>query len=280
MDMFRGLGRTKDKPIVAKEIAYDGTCEDKNGKADTIANRAVNCSLGLPAWRPEDGVRDRPAAIVGYGPTLNEVVMWLRTFNGLVWTVSKAHNLLHRMGVKVHRHTDVDMREHKARFIDKPRPEIEYILATHVHPTYTRRLMDAGVPLSLFHVATNKREPMEPGYKRFTARVDASLMAAELAYRDGYKEQHWLGIEYNVRPSGNLIQTHAGHHEGVKSRPLYVRADGHLFMTTELFFHGLMLGEQLLRERSDLKVTLHGQTLFAAWMADRAPGRVKVDPGP
>jgi len=211
-------------------------------------------------------------AIVGYGPTLLQTWERLKDWPGPIWTVSKAHDFLIERGIVPTFHTDIDMREHKADFIKTPHPDVEYIIATQVHPRYLDNLK--GMRVFLWQSAVYPKLPMDRRYPRMTARVDCGLQAAELALHYGYAEQHWFGIDSGLQHR----QTHAGPHEGVHSHPVPIKFGPEVFETTQLFIHSLLLGEKMLQERVKMRVTVHGKGLLARFLAERGRTRVKFAP--
>lgn len=170
--------------LVASQLVLDGTAMHSSGWDDCKANTALNVERGLPPMIEGSGYPTRPVAIVGYGPSLLKTWERLKTFPGPIWTVSKAHDFLLERGIVPTYHTDVDMRAHKAKFIKKPHPSVKYIIASHVHPDYLDNV--AGGDVCLFHVAIDPKAAFDRRYPRMKVRVDASLMAAELAFWRGY----------------------------------------------------------------------------------------------
>lgn len=257
-------------PIPARLLRMEGTRIDPSGLKDVRANRAVNVESGLPALDKDRSLKGR-IAIVGYGPSLLQTWERLREFD-TIWTVSKAHDFLIERGITPTYHLDLDPRAHKTGFMTRPTPAVRYFLSTHIHPSYPKKLMDAGVVPSLFHVGIDKSERLHPYYPVAKVRYDAGLQAAELAYQRGHREQHFFGVDYGVAGG----QTHAGHHGGVTSEGCVVDVDGRMFESTQLFFHGLLLAEELLCDRALIRCTIHGDGLLGHFLQARGRTRVSV----
>jgi hypothetical protein len=262
--------------IPARMLAMDGTRIDQSGLADVQVNRAVNVGRGLPPLKV-DRTPKGPVAIVGYGPSLKET--WPRLLDfPTIYTVSRAHDFLLERGITPTAHIDLDPRAHKATFMETPVPGVRYILSTHIHPTYLDKLATAGVTPELFHVAIDQNEALDPRYqamgKNFkrpgVVRYDAGVQAAEAAFQNGHREQHWFGIEYGRAGE----QTHADRHWGTTSAPCVVDVDGRQFGSTQLFFHGLLLAEQFLCERGAVvRCTIHGDGLLGHFLKCRGRTR-------
>lgn len=258
--------------IHARAFAIDGTQIERGGMETVRANRAENVRAGVPPMEKKgDGLlKDEPVAIVGYGPSLNATWPRLKEFK-TIWTVSKAHDFLVDRGIVPTYHLDLDPRVHKVEFMTKPQKGTQYFLSSHVHPTYPPKLLAAGVDVKMFHVAIDKHEKLDSRYPQLKVRFDAGIQAAEAAFVRGYRNQHWFGIEYGHADDGN---THAGMHWGVTSEKCVVEVDGgRKFISSALFFHGLMLAEQFLCDRALVRCTLHGDGLLGHFM--KARGRAK-----
>jgi len=264
-------------PVIhARQLGMDGTQIEREGMATIRANRAANVMQGVAPMDvrgPDYRVREEPIAIVGYGPSLRQTWERLRDFK-TIWTVSKAHDFLVERGIMPTYHLDLDPRIHKAEFMTRPRPQTQYFLSSHVHPDYVTKMKAAGVPLQLFHVAIDKHERLDPRYPALKVRFDAGVQAAEAAFMRGYRTQHWFGIEY-----GHAGQaTHAGLHWGVTAPKCIVVAEGRQFISSNLFFHGLLLAEHFLCDRALIRCTLHGDGLLGYFMRERGRAKFKIEP--
>lgn len=263
------------KPIPARHLSMDGTNVDREGFDRCCENRKKNVEMGLPSWKRDREIKTEPIAIVGYGPSLNKTWERIRDFKH-VWSTSKSHDFLISKGIMPERHFDLDPRAYKAEFITNPQPTIQYCLSTHIHPSYIRKLLHHHCKVCLYHVdidPTKKFDPnlrLDPRYQHMKARFDVGVQCAEAAFRDGYREQHWFGIEYG-HEAGN---THAGEHWGVsgKQQRFQIDVDGRFFETNAMFFHGLMLAEHFFCDRALVKPTIHGDGLLGHFIKCR--GRV------
>lgn len=257
--------------LVGRSINVTDVVADEEALADVKANRAANCALGLPAVPAARLTTDGEAAIVGFGPSLAETWEALRAFP-VVWTTSKAHDFLLDRGIVPTFHTDVDFHEHKHTFIREFRPDVQYWLATQVHPAYVRRVVEAGVPARLFHMQMIGGGPYEPGYPKFEARFDAALQAADLAYAMGYRKQHWFGVDASTRGA----QSHAGPHNGFLrlATPHKVLVRDRVYDSNALLARAACFAEQQINARPKLRVTIHGDGLLRPFLQER--GRVRV----
>lgn len=266
-----------ETPIPARMLHMEGTNIEESGMAEVRENRKYAVESGLPALKKDRALKGR-VAIVGYGPSLKETWPRLKEFDE-IWTTSRAHDWLVSQGITPTCHVDVDPRKHKGEFLSKPLPGVKYYLSTHVHPTYIDKVKAAGADVELFNVGIDVNERLDPRYPTLKVRFDAGTQAAEIAFQNGFREQHWFGIEYGRRGQ----QAHAGEHWGTAHQPggaahpdgfCLVDVDGRIFESTKLFVHGLLLAESLLCDRALLRATIHGDGLLGHFL--KARGRVKV----
>ena len=246
--------------IPCRQLSMQGTIVDTKGMPEVYANRAVNVELGLPPVTFDRTPKGR-IAVVGYGPSLNATWARLKDFDTIIST-SKAHEFLLDKGLKPTYHMDLDSRKHKVEFMERPQPDVKYLLSTHVHPSYPPKLTAAGITPQMFHCIIEEHAKLDPRYPGMKARFDVGVQAAEWAFLNGYRDQHWFGVEYGCALNG---ATHAGHHWGVQHGPdhrLLVDVDGRRFECTKLFFHGLLMAEQFLCWRASLRCTIHGDGLL------------------
>ena len=260
--------------IPCRQMRMDGTLVDRQGMADVHANRALNCALKLPPVLFDKALKTGPIAVVGYGPSLNQTWERLKDFKVIIST-SKAHEFLLDKGLKMQYHMDLDSRKHKMEFMQRPQPDVHYMLSSHIYPAYPKMLMAQGITPRMFHVIIEKHVKLDPCYPGMTARFDVGVQAAEWAFLNGYRDQHWFGIEYGCAADHS---THAGSHWGVPHGPdqrLIVDVDGRHFEGTKLFFHGLLLAEQFICWRAAAKYTIHGDGLLANFAKARNRAKFK-----
>ena len=254
----------------------NGTIVDRPGMPEVYKNREINAQAGLPSVTFDRTPKGR-IAVVGYGPSLNATWERLKDFDTIIST-SKAHEFLLDKGLKPNYHMDLDSRKHKAEFMERPQPDVQYMLSSHIHPSYVEKMKVAGITPQMFHVAIEEHAKLDPCYAAMKPRFDVGVQAAEWAFLNGYREQHFFGIEYGTAEDGS---THAGAHWGVQHGPehrLMVDVDGRQFQCTKLFFHGLLLAEQFLCWRASLRCTIHGDGLLGhfAKARNRAKFTLKV----
>ena len=260
--------------IPCRQLRMDGTLVDRKGMPEVYANRAKNVALKLPSITFDKTLKTEPIAVVGYGPSLNATWERLKDF-GTIISTSKAHEFLLDKGLKPTYHMDLDSRKHKMEFMARPQPDVKYLLSSHIYPDYPHLLMKHGITPQMFHVEIEPHVKLNPCYAGMKARFDVGVQAAEWAYLNGYRDQHWFGIEYGCAANGD---THAGRHWGVPHGPeqrLLVDVDGRLFEGTKLFFHGLLLAEQFLCWRASLRCTIHGDGLLGHFAKARNRAKFK-----
>jgi hypothetical protein len=244
---------------------------DPQGIADIKPNIDFNAKRGLPAWdRMRGKVENGRVAIVGYGPSLRDTWERLKDFDGAIWTTSKAHDFLLERGITPTFHTDLDYREHKARFNKLLPNETHYIIATQVHPSYLDRLLaNPDCDLELFHSAIPYGPP-SPGYPKVAPQFDVGLQAAYLAYRMGYCNQVWFGMDSSTKGT----DTHAGAHGGITSDAVDILVDGRVYTSTAMLMRSAMWTELMLFKYPLIRPEIIGDGMLRPFLLER--GRVQL----
>jgi hypothetical protein len=225
--------------------------------------------------------KTEPIAIVGYGPSLRQQWHWLLDYK-YIWTTSGAHDYLLARGITPTFHTDVDWSDHKTKFIKTPHPGVEYRMCNGVHPSYVEKLR--GSRLTMFEPAlpadlyrSTGEYPVVPMY------AGAGGGAVLLAHLDGWKTQHWFGLDHcyewaDPEPQKADIAEatkHAGAHESkhLPSELVYVNvAPGRQFYETSLQL--LVMAKMLMHTAvtSNIKPVVYGDSLIQDWVAFASGG--------
>lgn len=144
------------------------------GSAYTDEERCTNIRSsmlrGLPSIQPLPP-HDRIMTIACFGPSLIDTVLHIPREKSDVYTVSGAHDVLLRHGVKPIGHIESDPRPHKALLINEPKQDICYFLASACHRVVFDKL--TGYERWLYHVTSSAMETnliasMDRGGKAFT----------------------------------------------------------------------------------------------------------------
>lgn len=209
------------------------------------------------------GLQDEPAAIVCYGPSLNQTWEQVRQFKN-IFTCSGAHRFLIDRGIIPRWDVEVDPREHKALLIGEPHPDVEYLIASACHPKLLDHL--EGFNVKLWHVfEPNEEIPMLPrGEWMITGGCGAGLRAMTIARWFGYRELHIFGMDGCDGPTGK----HAGAHP-MQARDSYpVDYNGKTYYTTPAFLEAARGTFHELNVLKDVNATFYGDGLVQAMAKD------------
>lgn len=207
-----------------------------------------------------DKLIDEPCAVVGYGPTLKKFGSKLRDFKHII-TTSGAHNFLLDRDITPNYHVEVDFRERKAVHTKTPHPDIEYYMASMVHPATIDNVKDHRVKLwhiNLKGIEYPKGEFVLEGY--WDVGQEAILVAKALGYRD----LHLFGYDYAYElGTGN---THAGFHNGMTNKHVYAKVGEKLFHTSDNLARGVMVFTALMEDNPDLNLTVYSDGLLSSYI--------------
>jgi hypothetical protein len=258
--------------LPAEKITMTQPIADTSAFPVLKANIDSNVARGLPAWRADRPSSGSKVAIVGYGPSLAETWQQLKDFDGEIWTTSKAHDFLLSRGITPHVHVELDYREHKAHFLKLPSPTTRYVLATQVHPKYVDLLLarERG-PVEFFHSNIPGGPPSGLDYYKASPEHDVGAEAAWLAYKSGFTDQTWFGMDLSATGEG----THAGPHGGFVSERLDILVGDRVFVSSALMVRSALFAEALLSRYLKLKVKITGDGMLRPFLQLR--GKAKVN---
>jgi hypothetical protein len=221
--------------------------------------------------------KTEPVAIVGYSPSLKHTWERLRDYK-YIWTVSGAHDFLLERGIIPTYHTDVDWQAHKPKFIKQPHPDVQYRMCSGVNPAYLEKLRDYRLTVFAPAEMPDVYKPGSNEYPELPKGGNAGQQAALLAYLDGWRAQHWFGMDHayewvDGEPERKSIAEsvkHAGWHETVHAPGdiIYVQtAKGRRFFESSI---DLVTSCTLMVDfckTYNLKPTVYGDGLLKDWLA-------------
>lgn len=170
-------------------------------------------------------------SICGFGPSLADT--WRDTV-GPIMTTSGAHDLFLKNGVVPTYHVEADPREHKAWLIERPHPDVTYLICSQCHPNLFEKLR--GFKVVMWHAYTNDErqvqlvESLEPGTRLICGGTNTGMRAILVAHELGFRrfEMHAMDCSYRGR------QQWAGNHFTTAQPSFTVRVDGEDFDTSSL----------------------------------------------
>jgi hypothetical protein len=275
-------GRGEVEAVLAPFYRIDQVIA-KSAVSDTIRyeQSVVNC--GKVAERLE--VRDRHderCIIACYGPSLHEtwptIIAERRAFGAKLVSVSGAHDFLIERGIVPDIHMDCDPREHKGWFTRNPHPDVNYWMASCVHPSVVERLKDYR--LSLWHVLNGDKdmeilETVDPDGFLVAGGGSIGCRAINVMFTQGFRTFSIHGMDCAFSDDG---KQHAADHSGkvqtewtVQCNGRWFRSSGALVSIAKSFFKNLgaletqakARGEPCIPGRNErVEIFLHGDGLL------------------
>lgn len=246
-------GTDKWEPMLAPTFPVYGVLT--NGERDRQMDAAV--ALGFPMLPKLSGFGDETLSIVCYGPSLRDT--W-REIKRPIMTVSGAHDFLIERGIVPDYHTDCDPREHKARMLTRPHPDVRYMMASCCHAKFWEILK--GMNVTLWHLMNGEdtmRWADRTGYKGelISGGTTAGSRAFEVAARLRYRKFEVHGFDCSYDPKG----THAGAHLGKPQARMRVRCGDEWFESSPQMIEAAREMQKFLASY-DVECTLHGRGLL------------------
>jgi uncharacterized Rossmann fold enzyme len=210
---------------------------------------------------PAETVSDEEIAIVCYGPSLRKTWHEIKNFKKIM-TCSGAHKYLLDRGIVPTWHVDLDPREHKARMLGTPHKDVEYLIASCVHPTMLDKL--EGFNVKLWHIFANEDNRELPlvyprGEWILTGGSNVGLRCLVMARILGYRKFHVFGMD-NSFPADT--SHHADIHLNASAKVYEVPYHGKMYYCEPVmvdyarqFFHEIA-------QLPDVKLVMHGEGLL------------------
>jgi hypothetical protein len=208
--------------------------------------------------RPHDP-RPEPAAIVGYGPSLNDTWEKVRDFRYVI-SCSGAHRFLVERGIVPTHHIEVDPRPHKVELIGPPQRETEYLIASTCHAAVFDHLEGFNVKLwHVFDASEDGSRIIPRGDWAITGGCDAGLRALTIGSFLGFRDLHVFGLDGCARDT-----KHAGSHPNALHKFSPCEYEGKTYYTTP----GLLAAAQQVWHELDqipkVRATFYGEGLIQA----------------
>lgn len=224
----------------------------------------------------------RKAVLVCAGPSLEKTWMsaGLARFEDAtdIVTVSVAHKFMIERGIIPSAHIDCDPRPHKVTQMGLAHPDVEYWLASCVHPSYIDHVA-GGKLTALWHAYNGEAScdvlDREPGQRMIVGGGSVGLRAISLLYHLGYRAIEIHGMDCSFYEKGK--QWAAEHHGKVKSEVEVVAPDGRVFLTAPALIMYYRFFMKQLSWMPDADVMLHGDGMLQHQMRLRSNDRDRAE---
>lgn len=215
--------------------------------------------------------RDGALAIVCFGPSLNDTWEKIKDFK-YVMSCSGAHKFLIERGIIPTYHVDVDPRAHKITLMGEPHKDVEYLLASTVHPKLVEHLK--GFNVKLWHVFDPTDNVVLPkGEWMLTGGCGAGVRCITLARFLGFTDLHIFGMDGCEGKTGK----HAGEHPNQAKDKMECPYDGVTYFTTPAFLEAARNTFHELDQLKDVTPTFYGEGLVQHMARNWVPNRPKEE---
>lgn len=182
----------------------------------------------------------RRAILACYGPSLADTLEVIReereATGAAVVSVSGAHDMLIAAGIVPDFHVECDPRPHKTDNMEAAHPDVQYLIASGVHPNYFDKL--AGHDVRLWHISTAEHamrivdELGDSSDCLISGGGSVGLRAIPLLYAMGYRDMSIYAMDCSFRSDGETVQQWAGKHAGKRQDVCEVDCAGRLFISS------------------------------------------------
>ncbi len=232
----------------------------------------ANCETeGVGRVQPFDGIRNEPAAVVCFGPSLNDTWEQVKDFK-YIFSCSGSHKFLLERGITPTWHCEVDPRNHKIKLLGEPHPDVEYLVSATCHPDYLKHLK--GHNVKLWHVY----DPSEAGNILLPAGEWAMLGGCDIGLRTltlaaflGFRDLHIFGMDQSAGTVESPQERHAAEHPNSGKKFHHVEYGGKTYRTTQAMTEACRGVWHELDQMPKVKCTFYGDGLCQAMSKDYVP---------
>lgn len=214
---------------------------------------------------------EEPIALVSFGPSLNETWEELKKFK-YIMTCSGAHKFLIDKGIIPTYHVELEPREHKIQMLGNPHKDVEYLIASTIHPKYLDAL--EGFNVKLWHIFATEEDGarvLPRGELLVTGGSSVGLRCMTLARILGFKEFHIFGMDGSIRENA----THTTYHPNAPKEKFETEYDGKKYFTTPSMLHVAKETWSELDQLSDCKAFFYGEGLIQHMAKNYVPSPKK-----
>jgi FkbM family methyltransferase len=174
------------------------------------ASKNISGRIDTGPDRGEDSI-----AVVCFGPSLKTDWEKIKDYKYII-TCSGAHKFLIDRGIIPNYHVDVDPRQHKIKLLGTPHKDVEYLLASTIHPEYVDLIKNYNVKLWHGYAGcdiTTLPNVFPRNEWVFTGGCTVGLRALLIARFLGFKKMGLFGMDCSY-PDDNL-----GEHADIHPNP-------------------------------------------------------------
>lgn len=232
----------------------------------------INITKVKERFVPTKDLINEPIAIVCFAPSLKETWHELKKFK-YIMTCSGAHKFLLEKGIVPTWHVDLEPREHKVKLLGPPHKDVQYLIASTIHPNYLDALK--GYNTKLWHIFANDEEAervLPKGEFKITGGSSVGLRCMTLSRLLGFTDLHIFGMDGNVRPDA----THTFKHPNPPPTDGFsTEYNGKEYFTTPSILFCAKETFHELDQMSDVKATFYGEGLCQDMAKDYIPAPKK-----
>ena len=214
-----------------------------------------------------DPVTDERVAVCGYGPSLLDEIQTIKE-NGYktIFTTSGAHDVLMDHGITPTFHVEIDWKPHKSKFTRRANDETTYLMSAVCNTDTLLNVHDKKCALFFVNHGPQIQYPEEAVI--MPSGFDAGQQCIQIAYHMGFRNLDLFGFDQSFKDENG--ERHAGDHGGRIHYMFPAKVGDRIFYTSKTMFTALLVFEHLMKEKSDLNVTIYGDGLLVNFLEERA----------
>jgi hypothetical protein len=239
---------------------------DEEGRA---ANLEANLARGLPVLKQVVPEHDRPLLVVGSGPSVSELIEFVKNWKGDVWAINGAYDYLLSHGLICEGFFGIDPLPELADYVRNANDYTTFYLASTTDPA----VLDAleGHKVLLWHAMADNREAFPEGHQMVYGGTTAVTRAPFLALVMGYRNINMIGVDSSYdKERGQYCYQWGTYKTDIAEMtiPVSINGEGPFFTEIGLCKQVAQLGTMLAAFNRDGKehLKIHPAGLMGAFM--------------
>ena len=229
----------------------------------------ININKVKARFEPSKEFKKEPIAIVAFAPSLNETREELKNFK-YIMTCSGAHKFLIDRGIVPNYHVDLEPRGHKIKMLGEPHKDVEYLIASTIHPNYLDQLK--GYNVKLWHIFATEEEGarvLPRGEWMVCGGSSVGLRCLTLARLLGFTDLHVFGMDGSFGATGS----HTDSHPNAPKEGHETEYNGKKYLTTPSMLFCAKETAKELDQMADVTAKFYGEGLLQDMMKDYIPNK-------
>jgi hypothetical protein len=232
------------------------------------ANLKLNLARGLPVLTQVVPEHERPLLLVGSGPSVSDLIGYIKEWPGDVWAINGAYDFLLSHGLICEGFFGIDPLPQLADYLRNANEYTTFYISSMCDPSVMDTL--EGKKVLLWHAMAENRDAFPEGHQMIYGGTTAVTRAPFLALALGYRSINMIGVDSSYdRERGQYCYKWGTYATDIAEMtiPVSINGEGPFFTEIGLCKQIAQLGTMLTAfNRGKERLKIHPAGLMGAFM--------------